>query len=150
MGYADKLKDPRWQKKRLEILEAAKWQCEECQSKTDTLHVHHLYYEFGKDPWDYPDMAYRVLCDEHHKYQHIIKQLLDEQLAMEFRSQKDLDALMEVCGAISEEMIGPVQMHMVRDAIHLISRWNMLEPMSNFFRDWELMKEQKCNTAPKK
>jgi hypothetical protein len=40
MSYADLLKDPRWQKKRLEVLESNGWACEACGSATKTLHVH--------------------------------------------------------------------------------------------------------------
>ena len=48
--YADKLLDPRWQKKRLEIMKSAEFACETCGDKKQTLHVHHQWY--GDDPWD--------------------------------------------------------------------------------------------------
>ena len=38
--YTEKFKDPRWQKKRLEILEREKWMCEDCEDKTTQLHIH--------------------------------------------------------------------------------------------------------------
>jgi len=60
--YSEKLKDPLWQRKRLEILNRADWQCGNCGNKNETLHVHHDYYEKGKLPWEYPDEAYAVLC----------------------------------------------------------------------------------------
>jgi len=41
MNYADKLKDPRWQKKRLKIMERANWECESCGDSEKTLHIHH-------------------------------------------------------------------------------------------------------------
>ena len=74
MSYAEKLKDPRWQKKRLEILEAAGWKCEFlgvglCNSGDNaTLHVHHKCYKRNTDPWDYPSFVYSVLCDDCHKW----------------------------------------------------------------------------------
>ena len=40
--YSEKLRDPRWQKRRLEILERDAWQCQACLSTAKTLHVHHL------------------------------------------------------------------------------------------------------------
>lgn len=49
MTYSEKLKDPRWQRKRLEILEAAKFKCEDCGNSKNTLTVHHCYYEFGRE-----------------------------------------------------------------------------------------------------
>ena len=69
MTYSDKLNDPRWQKKRLELLEAANWTCENCQQKTKTLHVHHKLYLRNTMPWDYPDWAYAVFCEECHSYE---------------------------------------------------------------------------------
>ncbi len=65
-SYSEKLKDPRWQKKRLEVLEAGLWECGDCGEKDKTLNVHHCWYERGVEPWGYPDECYRVLCDVCH------------------------------------------------------------------------------------
>lgn len=66
MTYAEKLRDPRWQKKRLQILERDYWCCQSCSDGTKNLQVHHLFYA-KRDPWDYPDDAYQTLCDECHR-----------------------------------------------------------------------------------
>lgn len=66
MTYAEKLRDPRWQKKRLQILERDGWRCKHCLSGEKNLQVHHLYYA-RKNPWEYPDSCYQTLCDECHK-----------------------------------------------------------------------------------
>lgn len=65
--YSEKLKDPRWQKKRLEILERDKWFCQRCFDGENTLHVHHLRYIPGRDPWDYDDKLLITLCAECHE-----------------------------------------------------------------------------------
>lgn len=67
MTYADKLRDPRWQRKRLEVLNSSDFMCRDCGAKDKTLHVHHAYYEMGRDPWDYPDMALIPVCEECHE-----------------------------------------------------------------------------------
>jgi hypothetical protein len=67
MTYADKLRDPKWQKKRLQILERDDWKCCACHDSKTTLQVHHLFYA-RKDPWDYPDKAYQTLCEPCHKF----------------------------------------------------------------------------------
>jgi hypothetical protein len=67
MSYYEKLKDPRWQKKRLEILNMYEFMCMVCQETEEELHVHHVYYEKGKDPWDYPDSALWCLCKSCHE-----------------------------------------------------------------------------------
>lgn len=68
--YTEKFKDPRWQKKRLEILDDRGWACELCCRKEKTLHVHHVCYFKGKDPWEYEDHLLRVLCEECHEDEH--------------------------------------------------------------------------------
>ena len=65
--YWEKLKDPRWQKKRLEILGAADFACELCGNKEETLNVHHGYYRKGADPWDYPTDSLHCLCETCHQ-----------------------------------------------------------------------------------
>lgn len=66
MSYYLKLKDPRWQKKRLEILQRDDFRCKNCNASDKELHVHHNYYIFGVDIWDYEDDCYDTLCYECH------------------------------------------------------------------------------------
>jgi hypothetical protein len=66
-SYGEMLRDPRWQRKRLEIMERDKFTCRECQSTTRTLNVHHINYVSGRAPWDYPDTNFRTLCDVCHE-----------------------------------------------------------------------------------
>jgi hypothetical protein len=68
MNYYEKLKDPRWQKRRLEILDRDGWSCRRCKDRIKELHVHHVYYEKGFDPWDYNDDMLITLCVECHKW----------------------------------------------------------------------------------
>lgn len=66
--YFEKLKDPRWQRRRLEILERDGWACTICADTEKTLHVHHRYYKPKTDPWDYEDDALTTLCADCHEY----------------------------------------------------------------------------------
>jgi len=61
--YSHKLRDPRWQKKRLEIMQRDEFVCQKCFSSEATLNVHHCYYETGFDPWDYPSASVITLCE---------------------------------------------------------------------------------------
>jgi len=61
--YAQLLKDPRWQKKRLEILERDEFTCQNCHDSENTLHVHHCYYETGMMPWEYDSGSLVTLCE---------------------------------------------------------------------------------------
>ena len=73
MTYAEKLKDPRWQKKRLEIMQRDEFSCQICKSKEKTLHIHHIAYEFGVEPWDYEDINFKTLCETCHKDEEFCK-----------------------------------------------------------------------------
>lgn len=64
MTYSEKLKDPRWQKKRLQILERDGWACRQCGIETETLHIHHMVY-MG-EPWEAPDHLLVTLCEDCH------------------------------------------------------------------------------------
>jgi len=63
-------KDPRWQKRRLEVLEAAGFECQHCGDGSNTLHVHHTYYVPNRDVWDYPSFALECLCEDCHAGKH--------------------------------------------------------------------------------
>jgi 5-methylcytosine-specific restriction endonuclease McrA len=66
MTYSEQLKDPRWQRKRLEVMQRDEFKCCECGSTSKTLHVHHRYYVSHRYPWEYPNFCYRTVCDECH------------------------------------------------------------------------------------
>lgn len=69
-AYSKKLLDPRWQKKRLEIMQRDDWMCQLCGDKENTLHVHHVFYLKDKDIWDYPECLLITLCDSCHEEEH--------------------------------------------------------------------------------
>ncbi len=64
--YGELLKDPRWQKKRLQVLERDNWTCQGCDKKSDTLNVHHYMYVKGGNPWDSEDADLVTLCEACH------------------------------------------------------------------------------------
>lgn len=66
MTYSEKLQDPRWQKKRLEIMSRDGFRCIKCESETNTLTVHHFYYISGRMPWEYPNESMVTLCRKCH------------------------------------------------------------------------------------
>ena len=68
--YSEKLKDPRWQKKRLEVMEYNDFCCEVCGDSKSTLHVHHNEYLKGREVWDYERDQLSVICDSCHEETH--------------------------------------------------------------------------------
>lgn len=67
MTYSEKLRDPRWQKKRLEIMSRDDFRCQACRSKEKTLNVHHRVYRKGKAPWEYEDDQLVTFCEDCHE-----------------------------------------------------------------------------------
>ena len=63
--YSDKLKHPKWQRKRLEILNRDNFKCTLCNDKETELHVHHEKYEKG-EPWDINNKYLTTLCKHCH------------------------------------------------------------------------------------
>lgn len=66
--YAEKLKDPRWQRLKSKVLERDNFTCLTCDGTDRTLHVHHGYYEWGLEPWEYPEWSLWTLCDQCHDF----------------------------------------------------------------------------------
>lgn len=64
MTYAEKLLDPRWQKKRLSILDRDNWRCKLCGDGTTTFHIHHKKYK--GDPWEVEDEDLVTYCKHCH------------------------------------------------------------------------------------
>jgi len=67
-AYIEKLKDPRWQKLRLEALSRDDWSCVKCGNNRDQLHVHHKKYH--GDPWETPLEDMETLCKNCHNKTH--------------------------------------------------------------------------------
>lgn len=63
--YSEKLKDPRWQRKRTEVLNRDDFTCRDCGDKTKTVHVHHCHYEKG-EPWEIDSRLLLTLCESCH------------------------------------------------------------------------------------
>lgn len=68
--YYEKLKDPRWQKKRLEVMEYNEFRCEVCMDDESTLNVHHKEYFKDKEPWEYEVRQLACLCESCHESKH--------------------------------------------------------------------------------
>lgn len=81
MTYAEQLKHPNWQRKRLEVLEHYGFKCYGCESKEKTLHVHHKQYIKGRQAWDYELSNFEALCEDCHKATHDTKELLSRVIA---------------------------------------------------------------------
>lgn len=65
--YYQRLKDPRWQKKRLDIMDRDNFSCQICGATKKTLNIHHKRYLVHKEIWDVPDSLLVTLCEDCHQ-----------------------------------------------------------------------------------
>lgn len=97
--YRDKLRDPRWQQKRLKIFERDAWTCQACGDTQTELQVHHLMYE--GNPWDAPDTMLKTLCAPCHK--HVTETTLEAEQAL-IHALRDIGLHPEGFRALAQEL----------------------------------------------
>lgn len=83
MNYLQKLKDPRWQKKRLEILNRDEFACRFCYDTKSTLHVHHLQY--SGEPWEAKSEHLITLCEDCHESESTTRKVYEDALLKELK-----------------------------------------------------------------
>lgn len=66
LTYSEKLRDQRWSDKRDTVKDKANYKCQDCGSEK-SLEVHHCFYKFGLEPWQYPIDSLRCLCSNCHE-----------------------------------------------------------------------------------
>ena len=94
--YFEKLKDPRWQKRRLDIFTRDDYECVSCGSKDKTLTVHHKYYDNNLEPWEYENDSLITLCIDCHEGEQGYSKLIHPWFNKEFKtkfSTYDLEVL---------------------------------------------------------
>jgi hypothetical protein len=74
LSYSDKLKDPRWQKKRLEIMQRDNFCCSMCGDNEITLAIHHKQY--NGEPWQAHNDDLTTLCYVCHTVVEDIKKII--------------------------------------------------------------------------
>ena len=87
--YFEKLKDPRWQKTRLKIFDRDTWKCRICDNSEETLHCHHLKYDYSVEPWDIATNSLLTVCNNCHKFIHDVKIIFK----LDKEKSKDIETL---------------------------------------------------------
>lgn len=105
--YAELLKDPRWQRIRLEVFQRDNFTCQVCQSTSNTLHAHHVYYlDETEGPWDYPHQAILTVCEDCHQDEHsrlptVKARLIEEAANAGFSSARKLQTCADLLNLIA-------------------------------------------------
>lgn len=81
--YSNKLKHPKWQKKRLQVLQRDNFACVKCKDTETELHVNHLKYT--GEPYDAPLSDLETLC----KYCHQIHHAMPDYVILEVHRELD-------------------------------------------------------------
>lgn len=108
MTYSEKLRDPRWQKLRLKILERDNWKCRLCGTDAKNLQVHHVVYR-KLEPWGYPEYLYQTLCEDCHETRHdAVDSIIDALRVslMNVPTQRLKIVSRAICGAAIDEIGG--------------------------------------------
>lgn len=125
--YWEKLKDPRWQRRRLEVMELADFACAECSATEQTLHVHHKLYRKGANPWEYTDDELACLCEACHERVTHVRQRLD--IAIAKLSSGELEQVVGFAEGLNAFSVGPdIDQH-----VHLTS-WEHASGVSAAFQ----------------
>lgn len=77
MTYSEQLRHPNWQRKRLEAMQAAGFECQGCGDQETTLNVHHKRYIKGRMAWEYEIEDLVVFCEPCHEAEHAERDLLN-------------------------------------------------------------------------
>jgi hypothetical protein len=112
--YLEKLRDPRWQRKRLHIFERDQWTCQGCGKIDQPLNVHHKLYIDGKEPWETDDKYLITLCDECHALETDKRDLIESILLKTLRIKFTLKDLATITA-------GFYHLNIINDS-HLISK----------------------------
>lgn len=86
-AYAEKLKHPKWQRRRLEILQRDKFTCKLCGDTESTLHIHHKKYR-KCEIWEYEDDELITYCEICHLVVEYLKDM-EEPREVIFISKED-------------------------------------------------------------
>lgn len=106
MTYGDQLKHPNWQRKRLQMLEAAEWRCSRCHCAEVTLHVHHKHYVKGRMAWEYSAEELCVLCEDCHEEEHGLKDRRQSFIArLAFDGPLDAERLIAIAAGAAGEWV---------------------------------------------
>ena len=98
--YSELLKDPRWQKKRLKIMERDNFECRACHETNRTLNVHHLYYDYKLKPWEYNNEDLITLCEDCHNTLHFLE-----------KSKLGIDCIFSVTDCILQQQYENMKRH---------------------------------------
>lgn len=150
-AYSKKLLDPRWQKKRLEIMQRDNFSCTCCGDKETTLHVHHKCYKTNYEPWDIEDEHLITLCEDCHKLEEEQLKEYSSLFIQSFRESEFMaDDLRELAWGVNNVTLTDTRSYLVAEAysfafistniqkllLHLVSEYKRNRKEGEHFNDF--------------
>lgn len=144
-NYSEQIKSPKWQKKRLDILNLRGFKCEECGNEEQQLHIHHRFYIKGRKAWEYDNDVFQVLCENCHKSKHETKPtreipklyqeiltLLDEWQGVNCGVSEDIRYLLQLF------LVGkPDRTHMLFEYLCTIAQSKYFDSLIDYINDYK-------------
>lgn len=96
MDFQKQIKHPKWQQKRLEILERDEYMCQNCHTQEETLHVHHFFYKPKTLLWEYDESSLITLCSDCHNEWHCLNDEIKEFLSVDTQTLKEIHNLLMI------------------------------------------------------
>ena len=116
MTYQEQIKDPRWQKRRLSILERDEFMCQSCGNTEEELQVHHIIYYQNRMIWDYEDDELLTLCSTCHKNVTEEKKSVKSKIDLFYTDIDSLSILNEIVDMLSH--LTPDKLDNVKEYIY--------------------------------
>lgn len=96
-------KDPRWQMRRLEVMQRFGFSCAVCLRSDKELHVHHKHYVTGRKPWEYADDELLCVCkDCHEQYTELSREIRASLGALDYGEQMQVLGYIQAMSAVYE------------------------------------------------
>lgn len=140
--YYIKLRNPKWQRRKSEIMLRDNFKCQICGDTENTLNVHHIRYVKGRKPWEYDDNELITLCEKCHERRKSFDDINKRTVALLSR------------GIMKEEIIGLLQCaidaydngnaHAIEEMVKYVANCNKnmeKTESSYFFNDYNFLDE---------
>lgn len=99
--YSKQLQSPKWQRKRLQVLERDNFTCLSCGDTGEQLQIHHINYVYGKLPEDYELGEMITLCRDCHESVTVKIKQCNWVIRQMGKSVEKLDILTDILFALS-------------------------------------------------
>ena len=94
-----KFSSPEWSKCEKALLDHYNGRCQECGSAVGVT-IHICFWEENKDPWHFPEYAYKCLCSEHRNRRKSLEREMRRFLA--FFSTDEIEPLLNALEVLSQ------------------------------------------------